>query len=154
MKKLILIAVAVLFLMPSIASAAWTITATVEQKLYWGNGRYIYRVKLACLSDGADPAEVLLSSYLTGNDRVYEGALLYQIETDPGVAPDAVWAVDFDTDLGADILDLAGLSVTATELHDVDAGVGFYPIVFDVGIDIGDIGSAADTVDIYLYFIK
>lgn len=151
MKKLILIIVSLCIFFPATVLAGWTYTVTLDKKVIWNDGRRMYRVKVACLSDGSDPDEIALSSYITD---ILDGALLYQIETDPGTAPDAVWDVDFDTGLGADIMDLSGLSVTASELHDVDNDAGFYPIIFDVQIDIADIGTSGDTVDIYLYFIK
>jgi hypothetical protein len=120
-----------------------------------------FRVKIVAVSDGSDPAEFelntsTLSSYLSDNEmKRLKGSFLWQVETDPGVEPDGVWAVSFDSGAGADILALSGLSVSATELNDASTDLGYHPQIWDnVQIDIGDIGSAADSVTIYLYFLK
>lgn len=156
MKKLLLIVTALLALfIASNAMAAWTITAVFHGgDIKWSSDHWVYRIKVSATSDGADPAEFNLSTYLTGINKIL-GGYLWQIETDPGTAPDAVWAVSFDTGLGASILDLSGLSVSATELHDGSEDLGFNPIIFDdIQIDIGDIGSANDSVDIYIVIVK
>jgi hypothetical protein len=140
------------------AFAAWTIAVTIDKDQPWKAGQRMYRVKVAGVSDGSDPAEFNLSTYLSsgwdGDMAKIKGGLFYMVETDPGTAPDAVWAVSFDSDLGANILDLSGLSVTETEMHDGANDLGFAPAVFDVGVDIGDIGSASDSVDSYIYILK
>jgi hypothetical protein len=166
MKKLILVLMviflAITFLTVS-SFAAWTITAKSDKDVPWKNDQRIYRVKVYCLSDGTNPAAFNLSDEFDGVggsgteslfNSIIPGSIFYQVETDPGVAPDAVWTVTINSDIGGEILALTGLSVTTTEIHDAAADLGFPPIIFDLIIDIGDIGSANDEVTLYIYVIK
>ena len=162
MKKLLLIILITLTLFfPSVVFSAmtWTITADIEKGRIWGQSttfwQNVFRVKLACVSDGSDPDSINLSDYLTTDDfSKISGGVLYQIETDPGVAPDAVWDVTFSSDLGSEIMALTGLSVTVTEPHSGSTDLGFNPVIFDLKIDFADIGSNLDSVDVYFYIIK
>ena len=158
MKKLLLsILLSLLLVVPSYA--AWTITADIVDSSDLGNGSKMYVVKISATSDNNDVAEFNLSSYLDSTDmgRV-RGSSFIAVETDPGTAPDAVYPLAFNSQWGANILDLAGLSTTATEINDAATDLGFYfPIFGDLAIDIGDNNNqwtANDTVDIYLYFSK
>ena len=152
MKKFILALTMMILFFAVNVYAAWTVSISMNSV-----GGNIYRIKIEAVSDGSDPAEfeldtATLSGYLSENSMKYvRGAILYQVEIVPGVEPDAVWTVSFDTGAGASILDLSGISVTATELWDASRDLGFYPVIDDnIGIDIGDIGSNLDSVTIYL----
>ena len=154
-KKMLICFFLLIFAAPS--WAAWTVSATLDKSFKLGDGRYIQQVKIEAISDGSDLAEFEIDTYLTDRDmKRIEGGVFYQVITDPGTEPDATWAVSFDDELGASILDLTGLSVSATQIHDVstDLGNGFYPIVTNIGVDIGDIGSESDSVTIYLLIVK
>ena len=134
---------------------AWTITATIDQGANWSDGTAIHRVKISAISDGSDPAEFNLSTYLTSNEmNRIKGGCFYQVITDPGTEPDAAYTLAFDDGLGGSILDLSNLSITATEIHDGGGDLGFYPIIFDLQINIGDIGSSSDSTTIYIDIAK
>ena len=150
------ILIALLFLMlPGICFASWTISANITRGADYNDGTKLHEIVISATSDGSDPAEFNLSTYLTSAqmDRI-KGGFFYQVVTDPGTEPDDTYTLAFDNDLGGNILDLSGLSVTATEIHDAAADLGFFPIIFDLQIDIGDIGSASDSITIYIDIIK
>lgn len=156
MKKFFLSLLFLLFLTTN-AFAAWTIDVTLDSTTRGDK----LRVKIVAVSDGSDPAEFeldtsTLNTYLNEYAmRQLKGAIFWEVETDPGTAPDAVWAVSFDSGAGASLLDLSGLSVSATERNDASTDLGYNPIIWDnVQVDIGDIGSASDSVTIYLIFLK
>lgn len=156
MKKFILaLAISMIFLTTN-AIAAWTIDISMH-----AISNSCYRVTIVAVSDGSDPAAFslntsTLNTYLSDNSMNYlKGCYLYEVITDPGVAPDAVWTVAFDDGLGGSILDLSSLSVTVTEIHDASEDLGFYALITNnIKIDIGDIGSSADSVTIYLIIVK
>ncbi|MHC4748402.1 MAG: hypothetical protein ACYTFW_00875 [Planctomycetota bacterium] len=166
MKKFLITLLICLFAVPSFA--AWTIQAEIDDVADWNDGAKVYRVRVYMLSDGTDLAEFNLSTYLSSpqtdtqgktHTRNYwterlMGGVFYMVETDPGTAPDAAYTLSFDSDKGADILDLTGLSTTVTELNDASGDLGFFPILWDLQIDIGDIGSNNDVVDLYIYIIR
>ncbi|NIS52201.1 MAG: hypothetical protein GWN94_13990 [Phycisphaerae bacterium] len=157
MKRLLCILIALFLAIPSICFGAWTFTGTIDQEVNWPNNQKLIVIKVACASDGTDPAEFNLSDEMANSLDItkYQGGLFYAVETDPGAdAPDAVWAVDFDTSYGADILNLTGLSITATEAHDGASLLGFNVPIFDIQIDLGDIGSSGDDVDLYIHIVK
>lgn len=166
MKKFLLAMLLLLFSVP--AFAAWTIQAEIDDQSDWENGQRVYRVRVYMISDGTDLAEFNLSTYLKPpqldtqgkvhpDDRWSEylqGGILYMVETDPVVAPDSTWSLALDSDKGADLVTLSALSATATEINSLSGSLGFNPIVWDVQVDIGDIGSNLDSVDVYLYIIR
>lgn len=138
------------------ALGAWTVTGAIESNERWDSSHWIYRVKISLLSDGTDLAEFTLSTYLTAREMaMLKGGMLWEVETVPGTEPDAAYTLAFDSGLGSNILDLAGLSVTAPERNDFSTDLGYSPIMWDdLQIDIGDIGSAADATVVYIYIIK
>ena len=166
MKKLFLAILIMLFAVPS--WAAWTIRAEIDDRIEWSDGTIMYRVKVQMVSDGTDLAEFNLSTYLSPpqldtqgkvhKDNLWteylQGGYFYMVETDPGVEPDATYTLAFDSDKNASILDLSGLSTTATEINAAATDLDLFPIVWDLQIDIGDIGSNLDAVDLYIYIIR
>lgn len=156
MKKAILISVLLAFMLSAVSAfgAAGTITYGGTDSVQWHNNQTVHRVKITYLQPGAAAGDAFLLSSTTVPTEIYQGAVLFQIETDPGTAPDAVYTLTILSDKGAPILALTGLSVSATALHNGAADLEFTPIVFDLSIDFGDLGSANDYVDLYLYFIK
>ena len=166
MKKLLITLLICLFASP--VMAAWTIQAEIDDVSDWADGTRMYRVKVYMLSDGSDLAEFTLSTYLkppqtdtqgkVHKDNLWtdylQGGYFYMVETDPGTEPDAAYTLAFDSDKGANILDLADLSVSATELNYGAADLNFFPVIWDLQIDIGDIGSAADYIELYIYIIR
>jgi hypothetical protein len=165
MKKLFITLFIVLFASTAIGA---TLQAEIEKNTQWSNDQRMMRIKIYVEPDGADLAEFSLKDYLgppytdtqgkTHSENFWtkycEGGIFYQVETDPGTEPDAAYTLSFDSDLDADIMDLTGLSTTATEINDVAATIGFRPIVYDLKIDLGDIGSDGDEVTIYIYILR
>ena len=159
MKKFILvltILTTLIFFLAANAFAGWTIDISMH-----AISNSCYRVTIVGVSDGSDPAAFslntsTLNTYLSDNSMNYlKGCYLYEVITDPGVAPDAVWTVAFDDGLGGSILDLSSLSVTVTEIHDASTDLGFYPaFTNNITVDFGDIGTAADSVTVYLILAK
>ena len=161
-KKIFGFLVGLLFLLSSVmVMAADTINVSID-KSYQTKAGWVHVIKVELVSGaGADPDEFELDT--SGNTtelglremEQIRGGILWQVVTDPGTAPDAVWAVSFDNGAGASILDLSGLSVTATEIWDGSRDLGFYPVIFDnIGIDFGDLGSTADSAILYLVILK
>jgi hypothetical protein len=151
----ILIFTILLFSSAAMAAMNWTVSASLDSRVVFENDTALYRVKLSAVSDGSNPDEFNLSSYLSVSEMAQiAGGLLYMVETDPGVAPDAAWAVSFDSDLGASILDLSGLNTTATEVNKASTDLGINPYIMDLQIDFADIGSDGDSVDVFFYIVK
>ena len=165
MKKLLVALCILLFTVPAMGA---TLQAELEKKTQWSNGQRMWRIKIYIEPDGNDLAEFSLKDYLgppytdtqgkTHSENLWtkycEGGFFYQVETDPGTEPDAVYTLSFDSDLEADIMDLTGLSTTATEITDVGTTIGYRPIVYDLKIDLGDIGSDGDETTIYIYILR
>lgn len=161
MKKILFILLLIGLVFPTASMASWTINITTEPPMKTVSGVEIITIKINATSDGSDPDEFnlntsTLNSYLNGQEMTrIRGGYLWEVITDPGTAPDSAWSVSFDDGLGGSILDLSSLSTTATELHDASYDLGFYHIVnSNIQVDIGDIGSSSDSVDIYLIIIK
>ncbi len=160
MKSLRLTALILMLIMTSgyAWGAAMTVTYGGTQSETWNNDQRIRRVKLTCTqADANDPDAFLLSSVSSPSGvplSNYRAAIFFQFETDPGTAPDATYTLAIASDKGAPIISLTGLSVTATAMHNGAQDLGFTPIIWDLSIDFGDLGSANDSVDLYLYFIK
>jgi len=166
MKKLLITILICLFALP--AMAGWTIRAEIDDASDWTDGSRMYRVKVYMLSDGTDLAEFDLSTYLKPPQtdtqgkvhiddlwsKYLRGGYFYMVETDPGTEPDAAYTLAFNSDKGANILDLSGLSVDTTEINSAATDLDFFPVIWDLAIDIGDIGSSADSVELYLYIIR
>ena len=166
MKKFLLSIFALLLF----ASTSWgdTLQAEIVKNTGWKNGQRMVLIKVYSEPDGADLAEFSLRTYLgppytdtqgkthTTNkwDEYCQGGIFYQVETDPGTAPDSTYTLSFDSELEADLLDLSGLSTTATEIHDAGADLGYKPVVYDLKIDLGDIGSDGDETTIYIYILR
>ena len=166
MKKLLITILICLFALP--AMAGWTIQAEIDDVSDWEDGTRMYRVKVYMLSDGTDLAEFDLSTYLKPPQtdtqskvhldnlwtKYLQGGYFYMVETDPGTEPDAAYTLAFNSDKGANILDLSDLSVDTTEINSAASDLKFYPVIWDLAIDIGDIGSANDYVELYIYIIR
>lgn len=157
MKKLfylISILMSLLFAVPSFA--AWTCTAVIDEAASWslpkGAWQAVYRVQLTCDSDGTDPAEFLLSSLLSTQDlNSIKGGVLYKVHTGPGTtAPEDAFTVALDGDLGEDWLTITTTSA-ATKFEEWD---GENHVVWDIQIDIADIGDSGEDVIVYFTIIK
>lgn len=165
MKKLLITLFIVLFASTAIGA---TLQAEIEKNTQWSNDQRMMRIKIYVEPDGADLAEFSLKDYLgppytdtqgkTHSENYWtkycEGGIFYQVETDPGTEPDAAYTLSFNSETGADLLDLTGLSTTATEVNGADADLGFLPVVYDLKIDLGDIGSDGDETTIYIYILR
>jgi hypothetical protein len=154
MKKLLASILTLFVLTGSAWGAAGTITYGGTEEVQWRNGQNVNRVKITYLQPGAGAGDAFLLSATDTPPSFYQGAMFYQAETDPGTAPDAGYTLAIASDKGSPILSLSALSVTASAIHDAGADLGVPPIIFDLSIDFGDLGSANDYVDLYLYFIK
>lgn len=155
MKKILFILVTLAMLMPVNVFAAWTITGQMEPVKISRTGIEYYTVKINAISDGADPAAVSLTDYLSDAEMdLLKGSEFIGVETDPGVAPDAVWDVSFISEKGSILLALTGLSVTVTEWNPLTLASRPWFLSTDMDIDIADIGTAADVVVLYLRFKK
>ena len=146
------------------AFATWTITVSTPEPKTWRNGQVLYKITIALVSDGTDLAEFSLADEMATDLGAKEadawiermnGGLLYELVTDPGTTPDNTYTLAFDCDRGGSLLDLAALSATVTEHTDFSEDLDWNPVFWDdLGIDIGDIGSASDAVEIIIYIIK
>ena len=157
-------ALSALILISTPALATWTVTVSTPEPKSWRNGQVLYKVTIALVSDGSDLAEFSLVTEMTTDLGAQQtkawiermnGGLLYELVTDPGVAPDSTYTLDFDCERGGSLLDLAALSATVTEHTDFSEDLDWNPVFWgDLYIDIGDIGSNLDAVEIIIYIIK
>ena len=156
MKKAILISVLLAFMLSAVSAfgAAGTITYGGTDSVQWHNNQTVHRVKITYLQPGAAAGDAFLLSSTTIPTEIYQGAVLFQIETDPGSEAPDVYTLTILSDKTSPILALTGLSATVSALHNGAADLGFTPIVFDLSIDFGDLGGGTEFVDLYLYFIK
>ena len=138
--------------------AAMTVTYVGTKTETWFNKQVVNRVQLKCLQPAAAAGDAFLLSSVSSPESIltdyYRGAVLFQIETDPGTQPDGAYTLTILSDKASPILALTGLSVTASALHNGAADLGFTPIVYDLSVDFGDLGGGTEFVDLYLYFIK
>lgn len=163
MKKLLITLCILLFTISANAQQA-----EIEKNTQWSNGQRMMRIKILLEPAGADLAEFSLKDYLgppytDTQGKVHkenywtkycEGGFFFQVETDPLVTPDAAYTLSFDSDLNAPIMDLTGLSTTATAITDVASTIGYRPIVYDLQIDLGDLGNGAESTIIYVYILR
>jgi len=148
MKRLLLLAVALMLIMAPAANAAWTIVQSQHAFIETRNSEMLV-VKWACTSDAS------------GTDTAFTidvtGYYLYGIRTDPGNggdAPGGVYTLDFEDDLNFHLLDLDGLSTSATEWNNGSATLSIFPAITNTpSAAIGTLG-AANTTDVYFYFVK
>ena len=164
-KLLIVLAALVLIGLPAISAATvWTITVHTPVPSSWRNGQVVFMVQVDLLSDGSDLAEFSLADEMATDigsqqaewwiDRM-SGGVLYELITDPGTEPDSTYTLAFDGTYGASLLDLAALSATVTERTSFAVDLGYSPIFWeDLDIDIGDIGSSADSTTLYIFIVK
>ena len=155
MKKLILILfVLACFLIPSTGFADWTCTAARYKGTVWGEARAfwqrVYFIKVECESDGADPAEFLLSSILDEDEmQEIRGGALYRVITDQGAQAPETYTVTFDDSFGADIK-----SITTTSVSQAERFAAGSEILWDLQIDFGDIGDSGEDAILYLLFVR
>jgi len=167
MKRIALIIIGIL-LCASNVFGAWTYDTYIEGPVTYRDGSLRYVLKVVATSDGTDPAEFNFSDELANQDAALldnlRGAFFYEVQTTlgaAGAAPDAAWDVSFDDEHGADLLTLTGLSETQSSKKKANTTLSQYPNIGvslatrpDIQIDFGDIGSAGDTVTLYLIFLK
>lgn len=155
MKKFILpLLLIAALLLPSVSFAAWTCTAARYKGTVWGEARAfwqrVYFIKLECESDGADPAEFLLSTYLAEESmQEIRGGALYRIITDQGAQAPETYTVTFDDSFGADIKSITTTSTSQAERFDAGS-----EIIWDLQIDFGDVGDNLEDVILYLLFVR
>jgi len=160
MKRLVLIFLFTFF--ATGVNAAWTISASVTRSKGWTANKYVapyqgvYEVKLICESDGADPDEFLLSTYLTGDElRTIAGGVIISAITAQGTnAPAGTYAVAFDGPYGQNWLTITTTSTTQAEEWDFKNDLGFSTIFWDLQIDYPDIGDNGDDVVLYLNILR
>ncbi len=156
-KKLLIALLITLFTAPCFAGTM-TVTSTLEKSEVWITEQNVIRIKLVCVQpDANDTSEFNLSTYLNdGQMATIRGGLFYMVETVPSAtaAPDAAYTLAFDSDLGSGILDLSGLSTSAAEINSGDVDLGMFPTIWDLQIDFGDLGSASDSVTLYIYILR
>lgn len=168
MKKAMLGIMILIMFFANSSYAAWTYDTYIEGPVVYRDGSLRYVLKVVATSDGADPAEFNFSDELANQDEALldnlRGAIFYEVEATlgaAGAAPDAAWDVSFDDEHGADLVALTGLSHTQPSKTKVNTDLEQYPDIGvslttrpDIQIDFGDIGSASDTVTLYLIFFK
>jgi len=154
LKRFILLLTLICFLFPSITFAAWDCSAARYKGTVWGEARAfwqrVYFIKVECESDGADPAEFLLSSLLEEDEmQDIRGGALYRVITDQGAQAPETYTVTFDDSFGADILSITTTSVGQAERFDAGS-----EIIWDLQIDFGDIGDNLEDAILYLLFVR
>lgn len=126
--------------------ADWTIAETV---FYRNAARTQVVIKLACTSDATG------TDYQLTDGRVI-GKYLYSVQTDPGDgadAPTGVYTLDVEDGLNFHLLDLDGLSTSATEVNLGSATLGLYPHINRLpSVVLGTLGDGNKT-EIYLTFV-
>jgi len=162
MFKKIALTVLIMMLIVSPAFADWTITVSKPESEPWKNGQRMNMISISLVSDGTDLAEFSLVTAITNSGlnapdiiKQIHGGVLYEVVTDPGVEPDGTYTLAFDCYREGSLLDIAALSATVTEHTNFAKDLGYSPVFWnDLKIDIGDIGSAADSVVIEIYIVK
>jgi hypothetical protein len=130
-----------------------TITATVDKKSPYGD-KTLYRVKLH-LKQGTNSAigEIDLSTYLT--DKVFDGAMLYAVEVSPDTTSEKYFTVSVKTDTGSDGRRVAYLSdIKNDEVSIKQITETSRSFVYDLKVDVTNMGDATNAVAIYFYLIR
>lgn len=148
-RSLVLILSVLFFAGVALAGTTATNTRTADM----GDGNKIYEIVVThVMDDGNDPAEFNVSAVLAGWGRIAGGFFL-GAEVVPGTGdatPVGTFDCDFDTGRGANALDITGHSATVPSYNASDDT----PPVWDIQIDIGDLGNADDSVTIVIYVMK
>lgn len=159
MKKLLL-GLLGLLLSVSVAFAAAPACVSVtsfDKEVVWGVQTYgwqsMYRIKLECVGTGNDDDEVLLSSYISERMLgLIQGGILKAVHTGPGSqVPDAVVVIGLDGDLGEDIETITTTSA-ASQFEEWVFTADH--VIWDIGIDLPDIGDASDVIIMYFTVVK
>jgi hypothetical protein len=162
LKVLMVLAMGV-FLASPVMAAGWTVSAPEPNS--WRNGQVMYRITVAYIqqTDSAGAETTLKTEMITSLGakdaeraiKSLNGGVLYEVVTDPGTEPDDAYTLYFDCELGGSLLDLTGLSVSATEHNNFAKDLGYNPVFWnDLQIDPGDLGSTSDATTIYIYIVK
>ena len=154
-KKLFLTLLLVMLSVPLMAADP---VITMDSVKDHGGGAKLYTVKVVLVSDGAgsDRAEFNVSAYFDKWSDCTGGWFIggEAVPATGATAPDAAFTLAFDSDKGSSLLDLATVSNSAPTYFDGAADVDGYPPVFDIGIDIGDLGTGDEAATIYLYIYR
>jgi hypothetical protein len=131
-------------------------SCTMNKTQQYADGSILYEVKLILETDGTDQDEFSLSSYCNRDDVIslIEGGQFFDVITDQGTTAPQVYTVTFDSEKGGDLLSVSTTSVSQAQHWGADTDLYYFPPVWDLQIDFGDIGDSGDDVILYLRFLR
>ena len=154
--KFIIIPLSLLFLLvlavPVFATSMTVSECKMTKQDQYASKQQVYEIKLTLETDGTDQDEFNLSSHCDINSvmRVIAGGQFWDVVTDQGTTAPDTYTVTFDSEKGGDLLSVTTTSTSKAEHWPADADLNYFPPIWDLQIDFGDVGDSGDDIILYI----